>query len=551
MYGTGHVGIDVRRLEEAGAIVLWGFNPFDTRFGSETEAFLLELAKRGKPFYVVDPRRTTTVRKLGARWFPIKPGSDGVLFTALIHHIISGESGSAFDRTELERYTVGFDALADHITGKADGIRRDAAWASSISSLPVAGIEELSAIFAERRPVALLPGLSIQRTLGGEEADRLAGVLQLVSGNAMFPGGTIGSGQWNSLPKPSCGRIPVPGCGDIAEVPVYTWPDAVLEGVEGGFPSSPRFLYCVGGNPLGQGSDLAKSARAFEKADFSVVHDCFMTESALRADVVLPVAAFLEREDICFTNGNYLFYSAPAADPPGEARSDYRIFSDLAELLGFRERFTEGLSEEEWIRSFLKESEVEDVEEFLDSGIYIGKERKRRGLKLFFEDPGGHPLDTPSGKIEIACESYARAGGPLYPVAAVHVPPEDYPLMLITPHEKYRIHSQFDNIAAFKKLCDDRLWMHTDDAAARGIVDGDRVIISTLRGELLLYARVSGDIAAGTVSAHQGAWPAVEEASGIYCSNVNVLTTTEPTLPSRGARTHTNFAEVRRWHEKE
>ncbi len=58
MYGTRHVGIDVRRLEEAGAVVLWGFNPFDTRFGSETEAFLLELAKKGMPFYVVDPRRT-------------------------------------------------------------------------------------------------------------------------------------------------------------------------------------------------------------------------------------------------------------------------------------------------------------------------------------------------------------------------------------------------------------------------------------------------------------------------------------------------------------
>ncbi len=551
MYGTRHVGIDVRRLEDAGAVVLWGFNPFDTRFGSETEAFLLELAKKGMPFYVVDPRRTATVRKLGARWFPVKPGSDAALFTALIHHFLSTADCPGPDRSELDRYAVGFDALADHIIEKNDGIRKDAAWASAISSLPAAGIEELAAVFAERQPVALLPGLSIQRTVGGEEADRLAGVLQLVSGNAMLPGGTIGSGQWNTLPKPRCGRIPVPGCGDVADVPVYSWPDAVLEGGQGGFPSSPRFLYCVGGNPLGQGSDLAKSVRAFDKADFSVVHDCFMTTSALHADVVLPVTTFLEREDICFTNGNYLFYSAPATAPPGETRSDYRIFSDLAELLGFGEQFTGGLSEEEWIRSFLEESEVEDLEKFMESGIYTGRERKRRGLERFFEEPEAHPLDTPSGKIEISSESYARAGGPLYPVAPVHVPPPEFPLLLITPHEKYRIHSQFDNIGAFKKLCDDRLWIHTDDAAVRGICDGERVIVSTLRGELLLFAKVGGDIAPGTVSAHQGAWPAVDAASGIHCSNVNVLTSTEPTMPSRGSRTHTNFAEVRRWHGKE
>lgn len=547
MYGTDRVGIDVESLEDARAIVLWGFNPFYTRFGSETQQFLLALSKRGIPFIVIDPRRTASVRKLGAKWFPIRPGSDGVLLSALIHHLACGDARDRFDRSLLERYTVGFDRLEAHLSGAVDGVVRDIEWAAPLCGLSTDDIRFLADFFADTKPLALLSGLSVQRTLGGEEADRLAGVLQLVSGNAWLPGGNLGCGQWNMLPKPRCGKISVPQTGNVVSVPVYLWPDAILEGRAGGFPSSPSFIYCVGGNYLGQGSDLNKSRRAFDKAEFSVVHDYFLTETASWADIVLPATTFLEREDICFVPGNYLFYSAQAVPPQGEAKNDYEIFSLLAERLGFAEEFTAGLSEAQWIEKFLDESVVDDQKAFRDCGIWFGKEHRRRALADFFADPEGKKLSTPSGKIEIVSQAYEAAGGPLWPVAHIPEPPDGYPLMLITPHERYRTHSQFDNLPVFRRLCFDKMMMHPEDALSRGIGEGDKVVVKSEVGSMVMQVAISNDIARGVVSANQGTWPRVDAESGLPAGNVNVLTSTEPTLPSRGSRTHSVFVEVSPW----
>ncbi|MBN2656388.1 MAG: molybdopterin-dependent oxidoreductase [Spirochaetales bacterium] len=539
VFGTSHVGIDAATLLQSKKIILWGFNPSDTRFDSEVEAVLRECSRKGTAIFVIDPRRTRTVRDFKATWIPVLPGSDSAFMLALLWVLIDKE---LIDRVSLKAYSTGFELFESYITGESDGIAKTPSWAEKICGIGAEEITSFAVQYSSVTPTALLPGFSLQRAVGGENADRLGTVLQLATGNAGLPGGSTGAAKWNRLPKPLCGKMKVPANPIGKGVQVYQWADAVLEGKAGGYPSDISFLYNVGGNFLGQSAGTGKVIRAFEKADFSVTHDYFLTDTARYCDVVLPVTTFMERDDIVGTQNNYLFYSAKAAEPVGLSKNDYDIFCELAGRLGFGKEFSEERTDRQWLDFFLEESEIEDIEKFKAEGIYRGKNRERIGLKDFFTDPLGNPLDTPSGKIEIASEKLQDAGGTLLPEHILIGTTENHPLRMITPHEKYRIHSQFENIPSLKKLCDDKLWINSGDALQRGIGEGDAVEVTSPDGAVVVEAHLTDGICRGAVSLNQGVW-AISAEKG---SNANYLTSTEPTRPSMGSRTHSIIVEVKK-----
>jgi len=121
---------------------------------------------------------------------------------------------------------------------------------------------------------------------------------------------------------------------------------------------------------------------------------------------------------------------------------------------------------------------------------------------------------------------------------------EKYPLRLITPHDKFRIHSQNDNLPVFKKLIDDKLWINSEDAEQRGITDGIIVSILSEFGQIKNEVKVTDKIAKGTVSLNQGAWIKMDKDTELQGS-INILTSTIPAMPSRGARTHSTAVEVK------
>lgn len=532
VFGTNQIGIDAATLFQSKQIFLWGFNPSDTRFDSEIEAVLNKCSQNGTPITVIDPRKTRTVKNFNARWIPIKPGSDSALMLAMLHVLIQEEK---IDKKSLSKYAIGFDLFQSYISGESDGIAKTPRWASKLCGLTVEEIKELTHSYAAAKPTALLPGFSLQRAIGGENADRLGAVLQLATGNAGIEGGSIGSAKWNKLPKPETGKIKAPANPLNRGVPVYRWADLVLEG-------GISFLYNVGGNYIGQSAATEKTILAFKKAEFSVTHDYFLTDTARHCDVVLPVTTFLEREDIVETSNNYLFYSRKAIKPVGQSKNDYQIFLELAERLGFKQEFGEGKSEEEWLDHFLEQSGIDEPELFKITGIYDWKKHNRIGLADFFKDPDKHPLKTMSGKIEIASKALEKACGTLLPEHIMIKTSREYPLRMISPHEKYRIHSQNDNISSLKKLCDDRLWINPEDAESRGVKGGDSVKIVSSEGSVTAEAYVTEKICPGTVSMNQGVWAV----TGVKGANVNYLTSTIPTLPSNGSRTHSIIVEVQK-----
>jgi anaerobic dimethyl sulfoxide reductase subunit A len=552
--GTKHAGVDPATLRRSAMIVLWGANLVDCIMGCEWRARVREAKRRGVPVVVVDPRRTATARLLSTEWLPVLPGTDSALMLALLHELIV--LGAA-DEEFLAAHATGWDDLRRSVLGVGGAERPGGAgevarapatpeWAEGVCGVPAARIRALAREWASRRPVALVPGLSIQRTVGGEEAVRLAIALQTATGDLGRPGGSSGGQTWGGLPKPLVGSIPVPPNPAGFGIPCNDWADAVLRGRSGGYPTDVRAAYDTGGNYVVQGADVALSIRAMESLEFSVCHDLFLTTTARYCDVVLPATHWLERDDIVFTSADYLLYSHRAATPPGQARDDYDIFADLAEVSGCGPAFTEGRSQAAWLEHFLQGSEVDDPEEFCRTGIHWGADRERVGLAEFAADPAGAPLATPSGRVELAGPACAAAGLSEVPQARVLEPSPEAPLCFISPKSRLRVHTQLAALPWVRERDDRTLWINPGDAASRGICDGEVVLVENGRGRLRCICRVTGDVMPGVVSLLAGIEPRFAEDGCDTAGSANVLTSSEPTLPSRGARMLSTLVEVRR-----
>lgn len=541
VFGTMDVGIDAATLQHSRMIILWGANIMDTRFGCEFPTRIREAVKSGVPIVVIDPRKSNTAKLPGAQWVQIRPGTDTAMMAAVLYELINE---NLIDHHYLETYCVGFDQVRKYILGIEDNQPKTADWAERICGTRADTIRKLAGQYGRTKPAALIPGLSIQRTIGGEEAMRMAMVLQAATGNTGQMGGASGGCIWDGLPAPQCGEIDTAEPPGDPLIPEYKWPDAILEGRKGGFPLEIKAIYNVGGNYLSQGSDIHKNIRAFEKVDFSICHEQFLTPTAAFCDVVLPVSSFLEREDILFTGMNFLLYSGKALEPPSDVKDDYDIFCELAERLGFKSKYSEGKSAAQWLDQFISESEIVDTEQFKQTGIYSGEDQMRIGLSDFITDPKKNQLQTPSGKIELSSESYARSGYPSMPIYRGMEADEHYPLRLITPHSLYLINSSYSNIQRIREPEQRVVWVNPADADGRGIQNNQMVEVVSVQGRLQIQAMITKDIMEGVICMVQGLWPQMDKMGVDHGGAVNVLTSTDPTMPSIGSRTHSVSVEM-------
>jgi anaerobic dimethyl sulfoxide reductase subunit A len=541
LLGTRKAGVDPATLQHSEMIVLWGANIVACIMGCEWRARVRQAKRRGVPVVVVDPRRTETAKQLGTDWLPLRPGTDCALMLGVLYVLITED---LVDEAFVVAHATGFEALRRRVLGLGGGEAATPEWAEQVCGTPAARIVALAREWARRRPTALVPGLSIQRTVGGEEAVRLAIALQTATGNLGRLGGSSGGRTWNGLPGPRFDGIPVPPNPVDADVPANDWADAILRGRAGGYPTDIRAVYIVGGNYVAQGADVHKSVRAMQALEFSVCHDLFLTSTARHSDVVLPVTHWLERNDVVFTTANYLLFSHKVAEPPGQARDDYEVFADLAERMGCGDPLTEGKNEHAWLREFIERSEIPDEDEFRAAGIYVAPDQERVGLATFADDPERYPLTTSSGKVELAGAACIAAGLSEVPEARVLPPDDALPLRLVTPKSRYRVHSQLGDIPWFRERDDRSLWMHPRDASARGIRDGAPVLVTSAQGKVRCACRVTDDILPGVVSLCEGIEPEFDEVGCDVAGAANVLTSDEPTLPSRGATMHSSLVQV-------
>ncbi len=543
------------------------------------------LGEAGIEAVSISPLRDDAVAALGARWLPIRPNSDTALMLGLAHTLVAED---LHDRAFLERYCVGFERFRAYLEGESDGVAKDADWAAARSDIGADEIRALARRMAAARTMITL-SYSLQRADRGEQPIWMGIALACMLGQIGLPGGGfgIGYGAMGSIGNPKIASgprgLPVGKDPTGSFIPVARIADMLLDpggaydfnGKRRIYPDI-RMVWWAGGNPFHHHQDLNRLLRAWRKPETIVVQDPFWTPAARHADIVLPAASALERNDIgAGTRDSTIYATRRAVAPVGEARSDYDIVAALAERLGLAQKFTAGKDELGWIRESYdgfaarmarEGTELPPFEAFWRAGRVRVTEPDDDFVLFadFRADPEASPLGTPSGRIEIYSDTVAGFGYDDCPGHPVWIEPREwlgaplaarFPLHLVSNQPATRLHSQLDPspVSASGKVAGrEAATVHPDDAGPRGIADGDLVRIHNDRGQCLAGARVSEAVRPGVVVLPTGAWydPAEPGTIGTLDrhGNPNLLTHDRGTSRlSQATAAHSALVEIERW----
>jgi trimethylamine-N-oxide reductase (cytochrome c) len=599
-------------LENTDTIVLWGadlmknnrigFLPPD-HYGIGAVHDLRAAMKRRKIKVIsIDPIATKTARYLDAEWIAPRPSTDVALMLGIAHTIYTR---GKHDQKFMDTYCVGFEPFLAYLLGKADGKPKDAAWAAAVTDVDVAAIEGLADRFTSGRTM-LMSGWAIQRQDHGEQPHWMLVTLASMIGQIGTAGGGFGlsyhycsGGEPTSDDPGLTGISASPGSGAKSSltpwlehaplaIPVGRVTDMLAnpgktidyDGKRITYPNI-KLIYWAGGNPFAHQEQRNALIPAWHKPQTIVVQDFFWTATAKFADIVLPAATEIERNDIEEVgdySGRYIVAMKRAIPPVGQARTDYDIFSALSERLGFGSAFTEGKDDMAWIQSFYEAARksgaaqhviMPEFATFWEQGRipFVVPKSATTYIRYgaFRENPALHPLGTNSGMIEIfspPIKSYKYDDCPPHPT---WLEPQEwlgspltqrYPLHLLSPHPTDRLHSQLNNTPlreTYEVAGREPVWLNPADAKGRNIKSGDIVRVFNGRGQLLAGAVVTDQVRPHCVVIHEGAWydPEVPGMPGTLCKHgdVNVLTLDKGTSKlAQGNVANTSLVQVEKFH---
>jgi anaerobic dimethyl sulfoxide reductase subunit A len=587
-------------------VLMFGNNPHETRMSGGGEVFVTQTAKKlsGHKVIVFDPRYTDTAMNLADEWVPLRPGTDAALVAGFAHVMITEKM---LDQAFLDKYCSGFDeahmpagmpanlSYRSYILGLgADATVKSPEWASRVTGVPADDIRRLAREIAQSKPCSITQGWGPQRHSNGENQARAPMLLAALTGNIGISGG--GTGERESYASLPMATFPVLDNPVRPVLPFYRWTDAIVSGKgmtyqdgirdardtnsnanvknDVSLSSNIKFIWLYGSNALvNQHGDINKTIEILSdesKCEMIVCIDNQMTVSARYSDILLPDVTTAEQVDLAAQqsagNLGYSIFTDKAIEPLYECKPVYEQMAGIADKLGVKAKFTEGRTQEDWVRWIVDESrkaipDLPPFEQFRKMGIFKKKLDSVIGMKTFRDDPVANKLKTPSGKIEIfssnlytISKTWKMEKGnkvtalPEY-VQSREMPGDPlqakYPLQCIGHHYKARTHSTYGNVVWLKEAHPQMVWINELDARTRGIAPGDKVRVFNGRGALILPAYVTQRIAPGVASVPQGAWYAPEKRGGVDLGgSMNTLTSHFPTAYSKANGQHSNLVEI-------
>jgi formate dehydrogenase alpha subunit len=502
--GSGATSNSYQDYEEAGCIMVVGA---DASANHPVIAVRFRRAvSRGARLIVVNPKRVELCDQADL-WIRQRPGTDVALFNAMARVII--DEGLA-DEAFIRQRTEGFHAWQGSLE------RFTLAEAARITGVPAEDIAQAARWYA-RPPFAgscLVWGMGVTQHVNGIHNAHALLNLSLVAGQMGRPGSGI---------SPLRGQNNVQGCGDAGCIPTnlpgyqHYVPETlarfeaawgvrppgrtgrvVTEIVEGCLSGDTRAMYVVGENPLLSEPDLHHAEKAIGQLDFLVVQDLFMHETAEKAHVFLPAAAFAEKEGT-FTNSERRVQRVRAAlPPPGDARPDWWITAELAKRVARRAGVEVG-------RQFDYEGAAEIFDElarltpFL-AGLSHARLDREGGLQW--------PCPTPEhpGTRYLYGESFPRGRARFIPALqieeAAELPDPEFPFVLNTGRLLYHWHggTLTRRVEGLLELAPRlEVAIHPSDARRLGVDSGGRVRVESRRGELVAHALVTEAVRPGAV----------------------------------------------------
>ncbi len=464
---------------DARLIIVWGANP--SASGIHLIPFIREAKRHGATLVVVDPR-TTALAKQADIHLAVRPGTD--LPVALSIHRYLFEQGLA-DRAFLDAHASGADRLRE----------RALPWtferAAAEAGVSAEALQQMAALYAATSPAVIRCGWGSERNRNGGNATLAILALPAVAGKFGVRGG--GYTMSNTASWGIAKKWTETGAPESRLVNMNQLGRALLE-----YDAPPvKALFVYNCNPAVTVPDQRRVLKGLERDDlFTVVFEQVMTDTARYADVLLPATTFLEGYDLARGYGPIsLQLGLPAIEPVGEARSNADVFGALLRRMDLATNADPDGELEEMLHVLGQlPSEIGDA--LRDQGSAVPP---FDGRPIQCHDVWPLTHDRRIHLFPEELESQAPAG--LYgyqldPATAA------YPLTLISPANERTITSTLGELSRPA----DRLLMHPDDAAARGLANGDEVRVHNELGEVRVHASVGPWIRPGTVSLPKGLW---------------------------------------------
>lgn len=512
-FGLGLTGVlEVNTKEDMAVhsqcIFLWGAN-----FTSQPNSIRSVLAakRRGATLVALDCRYTEACR-FSDRVVLLRPGTDAALAQAMMNVLI-GER--LYDKAFVEAYTVGFPELARHVEDKTPE------WAEGITGVPAPTVRELARLYATHTPsMIVLGGSSMFKHTNGWLSSRAISCLPALIGNIGIPGGGFGPRHGGAARDEALGSV-VEGPPPILADRVPSQMSRILQALEEG---RIRVLLLFGTDMVSSFAESHRVEKALDALDLVVAYDLFMNETAKHAHLVLPATTWLE-EVGCKKTNTHVYLMDQAIEPVGQARPLSWALNELSSRLGLRD-FYPWQSQEEAVDAILNVPAT--------GRVAVSELRARGGREHLRISPVAHPdlrFRTPSGKVEFYSERSLKWGLP--PLPEYREPLETprsrpevarrFPLVLRPGRTFGHFNNFYRNGRAISRLAlresEPVVWLHPEDAAARGIQERQKVMVFNDRSEFQARAKVTARMFPGTVWVRTG-WP-----------GLNALTACAPCLP--------------------
>jgi len=462
-YGLDY-GIVPEDLLSQKLIVYWGFNGAV----SSPHTWNLSLKARrenGALIVAVDPRRTKTAENADI-WLNPRPGTDVALAYGIAKYIIEE---NYIDSAFIQRWTTGFDQF------KKEALNWDLGRVEEVTGVKGAAIEKLGQAYGTFKPSATMIGVGFQKSLQGAESVRSVALLTTLLGlhRGFFYSSDYGrlvnmsyltGEQFTSLSPKVVNQVTV---GELVK--------------RGAF----KFIYIYNMNPALTLPGQKALREGLQRDDvFVVVHDTHWTETADFADVVLPAATYLEKDDLAIAwSHNHVMISRRVIEPQGESRDEVWVMQEVARRMSLQE---------EW----LYESPWKAIEEALDGALMTGTcEDLLEGKSLLLRYRPRTEYQTPSGRVELYSTVAEAQGFSPIPVQILMEVCKGEFILLNSATTKYS-HTQFQEVyGAIPTI----VHVNSNDAEQHEIKDGNVLRLYNEQGELHLNAIVTDSVPKGVL----------------------------------------------------
>ncbi len=491
--GSGAVTATFNEIKHSDVAIVIGANPVENHPVAAT--YFKQFTKRGGKLIVMDPRGVG-LRRYATHMLQFRPGADVAMLNAIMATIVQE---GLYDQQYIDAYTENWEAEKAHLKDFAPEKMQD------ICGIPAETLRAVAREFATARAGMIFWGMGISQHIHGTDNSRCLISLALMCGHVGRPGTGLHPlrGQNNVQGASDAGLVPmflpdyqsvtddgvrsafteVWGSGDFSAEKGLTVTE-IMDAVHDG---DIKAMYILGENPAMSDPDVDHARDALAKLDHLVVQDIFLTETANYADVILPASAFAEKTGTVTNTNRQVQMGRPALLPPGEAREDWWITTELAKRCGLDWNYTH------------------------PSEVFGEMKRNMRSLenitwdRLMRENAVTYPSLSPQdpGQAIVFGDGFPRRDGrakftPASVIAPDEIPDADYPMILTTGRQLEHWHT--GSMTRRSKVLDAvepeaNCSLNPKTLRHLGVPPGGRVRLTTRRGSIELMARADRAIA--------------------------------------------------------